>query len=312
MPTSRDIRSLNGTEIWFESNKTQRMRIVMIAIVGAMGTGLFLSAGVGMAAMALIWTLTLSGTASVFLAYIVLGILVYAVMTTLSRTQDWVFYQLLAYDLDLLFLDSVSLLRGIIEAQFWSATRVLIMMSSVIISLTYDLWQSTVPVSALQCVHVRAYGESAFSSAMMKVMNITFLVIAGHAWNDKDHPEPVNPFSSYFAAGLCSSFGTRDKYICIPKSIPVTSINSHNSTTITSDPKVNLESCRFLQKESNINSHSPNSPVSNVPIIAQATSILFPNVDFIQDQTLLQAVPYRHFSRAAYCRTRKEFQLQFT
>jgi len=41
-------------------------------------------------------------------------------------------------------------------------------------------------------------------------------------------------------------------------------------------------------------------------------SILFRNVHSIVSQTLLQAVTYRpFFSRAAYSRTRKEFQLQF-
>jgi len=166
------------------------------------------------------------------------------------------------------------------------------------------IWRRALAVSnsPLQFIHARAYGEL---ESILKVIDILVIGLM-YTWRNNRHPKPVNRIlDSYPGSSLSLLSPFFPNLITVGFSFDQAKSQSEiwdgkYSLHISPHAPLNLE---FPGKESNTKC-LPTSPHRYLHYI----SILFRNVH-IQDQTLLPAVPYRPFSRAAY--SRKEFQLQF-
>ncbi|KAG2120366.1 amino acid permease/ SLC12A domain-containing protein, partial [Suillus clintonianus] len=178
-------------------NKTKRAmqsrHLMMIAIGGTIGTGIFLSAGSAIA---------LAGPGSALLSYFVVGVFVYSVVISLGEmsamfpvsgafstfgsrfvspalgfTLGWNYW----------FQWSLSIPSELTAAavilQFWAPQVQAWEWALVII----------VPVFLLQLIHVRVYGESEYWFALVKVLMIIVFIFAGliYDWGGvKGHPGP--------------------------------------------------------------------------------------------------------------------------
>ncbi|KIM38704.1 hypothetical protein M413DRAFT_420048 [Hebeloma cylindrosporum] len=172
-------------------NETQRgmqsRHLMMIAIGGTIGTGIFLSAGSAVA---------LAGPGSALLSYFVVGLFVYAVVITLGEMSSM--YPLsgafsifgtrfvspaLGFTLGWNYWLQCELTAAAVILQFWTQALQTWHWALIII----------IPIFALQCIHVKVYGESEYWFAMVKVVMIVFFIIVGliFDWGGvKGHPGP--------------------------------------------------------------------------------------------------------------------------
>ncbi|KAF9552618.1 hypothetical protein CPC08DRAFT_714456 [Agrocybe pediades] len=180
-----------------EGNETQRgmhsRHLMMIAIGGTIGTGIFLSAGSAVA---------LAGPGSALLSYFVVGLFVYTVVITLGEmsskypvsgafsifgerfvspalgfTLGWNYW--LQWSLSI----PSELTAAAVILQYW--TQALQTWEWAIIII--------VPMFAIQLIHVRVYGESEYWFALIKVIMIILFIIVGliYDWGGvKGHPGP--------------------------------------------------------------------------------------------------------------------------
>ncbi|KAG1837510.1 amino acid permease, theoretically lysine-specific [Suillus subalutaceus] len=185
---SRDASVENETK-----RAMQSRHLMMIAIGGTIGTGIFLSAGSAIA---------LAGPGSALLSYFVVGMFVYSVVISLGEmsamfpvsgafsvfgsrfvspalgfTLGWNYW----------FQWSLSipseLTAAAIILQFWAPQVQAWEWALVII----------VPVFLLQLIHVRVYGESEYWFALVKVLMIIVFIFVGliYDWGGvKGHPGP--------------------------------------------------------------------------------------------------------------------------
>lgn len=185
---SRDVSAENETK-----RAMQSRHLMMIAIGGTIGTGIFLSAGSAIA---------LAGPGSALLSYFVVGMFVYSVVISLGEmsamfpvsgafsvfgsrfvspalgfTLGWNYW----------FQWSLSipseLTAAAIILQFWAPQVQAWEWALVII----------VPVFLLQLIHVRVYGESEYWFALVKVLMIIVFIFVGliYDWGGvKGHPGP--------------------------------------------------------------------------------------------------------------------------
>ncbi|KDR84458.1 hypothetical protein GALMADRAFT_56386 [Galerina marginata CBS 339.88] len=188
-----------------EGNDTQRgmqsRHLMMIAIGGTIGTGIFLSAGSAVA---------LAGPGSALLSYFVVGLFVYAVVITLGEmssmypvsgafsifgtrfvspalgfTLGWNYWLQWALSIRMLgvLFGSHELTAAAVIIQFWTDKLQAWHWALVII----------IPIFALQLIHVRVYGESEYWFALIKVVMIIFFIIVGliFDWGGVNgHPGP--------------------------------------------------------------------------------------------------------------------------
>ncbi|PPQ77160.1 hypothetical protein CVT25_010788 [Psilocybe cyanescens] len=180
-----------------KGNETQRgmqsRHLMMIAIGGTIGTGIFLSAGSAIA---------LAGPGSALLSYFVVGLFVYTVVITLGEMSSM-------YPVSGAF--SVFGARFVSPAlgftlgwNYWLQWSLSIpselTAAAVILQYWTDALQTwhwaiviVVPIFALQLIHVRVYGESEYWFALIKVVMIIFFIIVGliFDWGGvKGHPGP--------------------------------------------------------------------------------------------------------------------------
>lgn len=197
LPSSGWKRFIVGSSNAPAENETKRAmqsrHLMMIAIGGTIGTGIFLSAGSAIA---------LAGPGSALLSYVVVGMFVYSVVIALGEmsamfpvsgafsvfgsrfvspalgfTLGWNYW----------FQWSLSipseLTAAAIILQFWAPQVQAWEWALVII----------VPVFLLQLIHVRAYGESEYWFALVKVLMIIVFIFVGliYDWGGiKGHPGP--------------------------------------------------------------------------------------------------------------------------
>lgn len=195
--TSAWKRFVDGSSDASAENTTERAmqsrHLMMIAIGGTIGTGIFLSAGSAIA---------LAGPGSALLSYFVVGMFVYSVVISLGEmsamfpvsgafsvfgsrfvspalgfTLGWNYW----------FQWSLSipseLTAAAIILQYWAPQVQAWEWALVII----------VPVFLLQLIHVRVYGESEYWFALVKVLMIIVFIFAGliYDWGGvKGHPGP--------------------------------------------------------------------------------------------------------------------------
>ncbi|KDR69445.1 hypothetical protein GALMADRAFT_1352458 [Galerina marginata CBS 339.88] len=174
-----------------EGNDTQRAmqsrHLMMIAIGGTIGTGIFLSAGSAVA---------LAGPGSALLSYFVVGLFVYTVVITLGEMSSM--YPVsgafsifgtrfvspaLGFTLGWNYWLQCELTAAAVILQFWTEKLQAWHWALIII----------VPIFALQLIHVRVYGESEYWFALIKVIMIVFFIIVGliFDWGGvKAHPGP--------------------------------------------------------------------------------------------------------------------------
>ncbi|KAF8967512.1 amino acid permease-domain-containing protein [Flammula alnicola] len=174
-----------------DGNETQRAmqsrHLVMIAIGGTIGTGIFLSAGSAVA---------LAGPGSALLSYFVVGLFVYTVVITLGEMSSMypvsgafsVFgtrfvSPALGFTLGWNYWLQCELTAAAVILQFWTQALQTWHWALIII----------VPIFALQLIHVKVYGESEYWFAMIKVVMIVVFIIVGliFDWGGvKGHPGP--------------------------------------------------------------------------------------------------------------------------
>ncbi|KAF8165965.1 amino acid permease-domain-containing protein [Crassisporium funariophilum] len=174
-----------------EENDTHRgmqsRHLMMIAIGGTIGTGIFLSAGSAIA---------LAGPGSTLLSYFVVGIFVYTVVITLGEMSSMypvsgafsVFgarfvSPALGFTLGWNYWLQCELTAAAVILQFWTPALQTWHWAIIIV----------VPIFALNLIHVKVYGESEYWFAMIKVLMIIFFIIVGliFDWGGiKGHPGP--------------------------------------------------------------------------------------------------------------------------
>ncbi|KAF9476781.1 hypothetical protein BDN70DRAFT_811712 [Pholiota conissans] len=166
--------TLLGAQDGLDTRRAMQSRhLVMIAIGGTIGTGIFLSAGSAVA---------LAGPASALLSYFVVGVFVYSVVIALGEMSSMypvtgafsVFgtrfvSPALGFTLGWNYWLQCELTAAAVILQFWTQKLQTWHWALIII----------VPMFALQLIHVRVYGESEYWFAMIKVVLIVFFIIIG-------------------------------------------------------------------------------------------------------------------------------------
>lgn len=180
-----------------EGNRMQRgmqsRHLMMIAIGGTIGTGIFLSAGSAIA---------LAGPGSTLLAYGVVGFFVYTVVITLGEMSSM-------YPVSGAF--SVYGARFVSPAlgftlgwNYWLQWSLSIPSELTAAAVIFQYWTPkllpwhwaiiiVVPIFLLQLVNVRVYGESEYWFATIKVLMIIIFILVGliYDWGGiKNHPGP--------------------------------------------------------------------------------------------------------------------------
>ncbi|EJD55389.1 hypothetical protein AURDEDRAFT_109729 [Auricularia subglabra TFB-10046 SS5] len=178
-------------------NSTQRgmsqKHLVMIAIGGTIGSGIFLSAGSSVA---------LAGPAAALIAYAIVGLFVYAVVISIGEMSSYIpvtgsfatfagrfvstpagFTLGWAYWLGWSLSIPSELTAASIILQFWAPHVPSWAWALVLI----------VPIFAIQLIHVRVYGESEAWFALIKVLLVILFIFFGllYDWGAfKSHPGP--------------------------------------------------------------------------------------------------------------------------
>ncbi|KAF8555551.1 hypothetical protein OG21DRAFT_1410740 [Imleria badia] len=211
-----DLRSMFSTSASPENETKRAMQsrhLMMIAIGGTIGTGIFLSAGSAIA---------LAGPGSALLSYVVVGVFVYAVVITLGEmaamfpvsgafsvfgsrfvspalgfTLGWNYW---------LQWCVMSLFKYCVACNSCSITGACRYVTSELTAAAVILqfwapqvqsWQWALaiiaPVFLMQLIHVRVYGESEYWFASIKVVMIILFIFVGliYDWGGvKGHPGP--------------------------------------------------------------------------------------------------------------------------
>ncbi|KDQ09449.1 hypothetical protein BOTBODRAFT_117179 [Botryobasidium botryosum FD-172 SS1] len=166
----------------------QSRHLMMIAIGGTIGTGIFLSVGSSIA---------VAGPAGALLSYGVVGLIVYSVVIILGEMAAFIpvsgafstfgarfVSPALGFTLaGWLYWLGCELTAAAVILQYWTPTLRPWAWSLIIV----------IPIFLLQLIHVRMYGESEYWFAMIKVLMIIVFIIAGllYDWGAvKHHPGP--------------------------------------------------------------------------------------------------------------------------
>ncbi|KAG1736432.1 amino acid permease/ SLC12A domain-containing protein [Suillus paluster] len=219
-PSYNEALSQRSTSVWKRfavgssdasaENETKRAmqsrHLMMIAIGGTIGTGIFLSAGSAIA---------LAGPGSALLSYFIVGVFVYSVVISLGEMSAM-------FPVSGAF--SVFGTRFVSPAlgftlgwNYWfqcelTAAAIILQASWLIFTCTENIADRTfhqywapqvqawewalaiiVPVFLLQLIHVRVYGESEYWFALVKVLMIIVFIFVGliYDWGGvKGHPGP--------------------------------------------------------------------------------------------------------------------------
>ncbi|KAH9947189.1 amino acid permease-domain-containing protein [Amylocystis lapponica] len=161
--------------------------LMMIAIGGTIGTGIFLSAGSAV---------SLAGPGSALLSYIVVGLFCYAVVISLGEMASYIpvsgtfavfgtrfVSPALGFTLGWNYWLQCELTAAAVVLQFWESRLQAWEWALIII----------IPIFAMQLINVRVYGESEYWFAMIKVLMIIVFIIVGliYDWGGVvHHPGP--------------------------------------------------------------------------------------------------------------------------
>ncbi|OCH90025.1 hypothetical protein OBBRIDRAFT_731645 [Obba rivulosa] len=165
--------------------------LMMIAIGGTIGTGIFLSAGAANEQ-----AVALAGPASALLSYFVVGLFCYAVVIALGEMASYIpvsgtfavfgtrfVSPALGFTLGWNYWLQCEITAAAVILQFWDSRIQPWQWALIII----------VPVFVLQLIHVRVYGETEYWFAMIKVFMIIVFIIVGlvYDWGGvHGHPGP--------------------------------------------------------------------------------------------------------------------------
>ncbi|KAG6373887.1 amino acid permease-domain-containing protein [Boletus reticuloceps] len=187
-PTLRGMFSTTTSSKHETKRAMQSRHLMMIAIGGTIGTGIFLSAGSAIA---------LAGPASALLSYVVVGVFVYAVVITLGEMAA-MFPVSGAFSVfgSRFVSPALGFTLGWNYWLQWSlsipseltAAAVILQVMIPPVGLVI-----IVPVFVMQLIHVRIYGESEYWFASIKVVMIILFIIVGliYDWGGvKGHPGP--------------------------------------------------------------------------------------------------------------------------
>ncbi|KAK4700770.1 hypothetical protein P7C70_g5470, partial [Phenoliferia sp. Uapishka_3] len=207
-------KRLFGTKEHTTVRGMKSRHLTFIAIGGTIGTGLFLSAGTSVAT---------AGAGGALVSYAIVGLFVYGVVLNLGEMSSLIPVSGAFAEFGGRFLGpSFEFCLGWSYFLQWSfSIPSELVAASVILSYWTDKLQSwewsiiiIVPVFVLQLINVRAYAESEYWLALIKVITVVVFVIVGliYDWGGViGHPGPGlsnfndAPFYGGFA-GLCESF----------------------------------------------------------------------------------------------------------
>jgi len=183
----------SATEQYETKRALDSRHIIMIAIGGTIGTGIFLSAGSAV---------SLAGPGSALLSYMIVAFFCYAVVITLGEMASYIPVSgsfatfatrfvspalgfTLGWNYWLQWSLSIpsELTAAAIILQYWTAELQAWEWALIII----------VPMFVIQLIHVRLYGESEYWFALIKVILIILFIIVGliYDWGGiKKHPGP--------------------------------------------------------------------------------------------------------------------------
>lgn len=180
-----------------EGYDTQRAlntrHIMMIAIGGTIGTGIFLSAGSAV---------SVAGPASALLSYLITGIFCYGVVITLGEMASYIpVTGTFATFASRFVSPSLGFTLG---WNYWLQWALSIPSELTAAAVILQYWTTKlqtwewaiiiiVPIFAMQLIHVRVYGESEYWFALIKVVMIILFIIVGliYDWGGViGHPGP--------------------------------------------------------------------------------------------------------------------------
>ncbi|CAL1699938.1 unnamed protein product [Somion occarium] len=157
--------------------------IMMIAIGGTIGTGIFLSAGS---------TVAMAGPASALLSYFVVGLFCYGVVMILGEMAAYI---PVSGTFSVYATRFVSPSMGFtLGWNYWLQWALTIPSELIAAAVILQYWTDKlkawewaliiiVPIFAMQLIHVRVYGESEYWFAMIKVIMVVVFIIVGLIYN---------------------------------------------------------------------------------------------------------------------------------
>lgn len=181
--TSPEVYSGEEVEPKYAEEQTHRSlkprQISMIAIGGAIGTGLIIGSGTSLAR---------SGPGSLFVSYLIMGIVCFAVMLALGEMSTkypskkgfaghatrfvdpaFGFATNLVYLCKYLIISPNQLVAGALVIRFWNA------------SINSAVWVAVLgaAVILINCIGIKAFGEIEFWLSLIKIITLTGLIILG-------------------------------------------------------------------------------------------------------------------------------------
>ncbi|TBU58638.1 amino acid permease-domain-containing protein [Dichomitus squalens] len=197
----RDIKTSVWTRVFVgdasqdkETKRAMQSRhMIMIAIGGTIGTGIFLSAGSAVA---------LAGPGSALLSYFVVGVFCYGVVISLGEMASYI---PVTGSFAVFGSRFVSPALGFtLGWNYWLQWSLSIPSELTAAAVILQYWDSNItpwqwaliiiaPIFVMQLIHVRVYGESEYWFAMIKVVMIIVFIFVGliYDWGGvRGHPGP--------------------------------------------------------------------------------------------------------------------------
>ncbi|KAI0941062.1 hypothetical protein AcW1_005123 [Taiwanofungus camphoratus] len=180
-----------------EAHETKRAmasrHLMMIAIGGTIGTGIFLSAGSAV---------SIAGPGSALLSYFIVGLFCYAVVISLGEMASYI---PVSGSFAVFGTRFVSPALGFtLGWNYWLQWSLSIPSELTAAAVILQFWDARIqawewaliiitPIFVMQLIHVRVYGESEYWFAMIKVILIVMFIIVGliYDWGGiHSHPGP--------------------------------------------------------------------------------------------------------------------------
>ncbi|KAL4245745.1 hypothetical protein ABKN59_001626 [Abortiporus biennis] len=183
----------DANEVHDVQRKLNSRHIMMIAIGGTIGTGIFLSAGSSVA---------IAGPGSALISYAIIGFFCYAVVISLGEMASYIPVSgTFAVFATRFVSPAMGFTLGWNYWLQWSLSIPSELISAAIIlqywTLKLQAWEWAlviiVPIFTMQLIHVRIYGESEYWFALIKVIMVIVFIIVGliYDWGGvKGHPGP--------------------------------------------------------------------------------------------------------------------------
>ncbi|KAK7696104.1 hypothetical protein QCA50_000747 [Cerrena zonata] len=182
-PLWKRVLSGNADHQYDTQRGMSERHVMMIAIGGTIGTGIFLSAGSAVAT---------AGPASALMSYFVVGVFCYAVVVSLGEMAAYI---PISGTFAVFAARFVSPSMGFtLGWNYWLQWALTIPSELIAAAVILQYWTDALkpwmwaliiifPIFAMQLIHVRVYGESEYWFAMIKVVMVILFIIVGLIYN---------------------------------------------------------------------------------------------------------------------------------